>query len=93
MLFDLLRLYRSTRLTLRWNRDCANTGLMFQWRFDNYGAISLLYFFAREMYIFNLRSPGATKILREKIPSSRKVRSFAMDQVSDQPGLSVPIIV
>ena len=44
MLFDLLRLYQSTWLTLRWNKDCANTGLMFQWRFDNYRAISLLYF-------------------------------------------------
>ena len=41
-------------------------------------------FFAREMYILNLRCPGVTKVLREKL---------AMDQVCDQPGLNVLIIV
>ena len=39
------------------------------------------------MYILNLRCPGVTKILREKLASFREVRCFAMDQVCDQPGL------
>ena len=40
---------------------------MFQWRFDNYRAISLLYFLLREMYISNLRSPGVTNRSEMKV--------------------------
>ena len=88
MLFDLLRLYKSKQLTLRWNKDCANTGLIFQWRFDNCGAISLLFFFARKMSILNLRSPGVTEDLREEI-----AEEFCHGQVCDQSGLNVSIMV
>ena len=42
--FRSFMLYLSTRLNLRRNKDFSNTGLMFQLRFDNFGAISLLYF-------------------------------------------------
>ena len=50
-------------------------------------------FFAREECVLNLRSPGVTKDLREEIASFRKLRSFAMDQVRDQPRLNVSIMV
>ena len=52
-------------------------------------------FFAREIYILNLRTRGVTKDLRGKMAdaSSSKARSFAMDQVCDQPGLDVSIMV
>ena len=66
---------------------------MFQWRFDNYGAIRLLLFFAREVYILNLKSPGVTKDLREEKASFRKVRSFAMDKGCDTTGLNVSKMV
>ena len=45
-------------------------------------------FFAREEYIPNLRSPAVTKDLRGNMQAFfRKVKSFAMDQVCDQPRL------
>ena len=50
-------------------------------------------FLAREVYTLNLRSPGVTKDLKEKLASFRKVRSFSMDQVSDQSGLNAPRMV
>ena len=55
MLFNLVQFYQITWLTLPWDKDCANTVLMFQWRFGNCSAI---FFFCREVCILNLRSPG-----------------------------------
>ena len=49
-------------------------------------------FFAREVYILNLRSPGVTKDLREEIASSQG-EEFCHGQVCDQPGLNVSIMV